>query len=273
MANTERDYVLGTHDDEIERLGIQHEVWRDRAMAAWRRAGFKAGQTILDVGSGPGYATLDIASLVGERGRVIAVDRSHRFLSALEARRRERGLDNIDVIESDLDEVSFGSTIASGAWCRWVLAFVMRPRDLLAKVAAALEPGGVFVSHEYFDYASWRSMPPSPVFAEFVQATIRNWRKSGGEPDIGLQVPRWLEELGFTIESITPIVDVITPKDFAWQWPASFMDTGLTRLLDLGAIERSRETEFREALDAVANTASMRMVTPGLLEVIARKAG
>jgi ubiquinone/menaquinone biosynthesis C-methylase UbiE len=273
MANTERDYVLGTHDDEIERLGIQHEVWRDRAMAAWRRAGFKAGQTILDVGSGPGYATLDIASMVGEHGRVIAVDRSHRFLSVLDARRRERGLDNIDVIESDLDEVKFGSTIAHGAWCRWVLAFVMRPRDLLAKVAAALEPDGVFVSHEYFDYASWRSMPPSPVFAEFVQATIRNWRRSGGEPDIGLQVPSWLEELGFTVESITPIVDVITPKDFAWQWPASFMDTGLTRLLDLGAIERSRETEFREALDAVANTASMRMVTPGLLEVIARRTG
>jgi SAM-dependent methyltransferase len=273
MANAERDYVLGTHDDEIERLGIQHEVWRGRAMAAWRRAGFKAGQTILDVGSGPGYATLDIASLVGERGRVIAVDRSRRFLGALDARRTERGLNNVDVIESDLDEVKFESAVAHGAWCRWVLAFVMRPRDLLEKIAAAIEPGGVFVSHEYFDYGSWRSMPPSPLFAEFVQATIRNWRKSGGEPDIGLEVPHWLEELGFTIESVSPIVDVITPKDFAWQWPASFMDVGLTRLLDLGAIDRAREAEFRDALGAVANTASMRMVTPAVLEVIARKVG
>ena len=27
----ERDYVLGTHDDEIYRLGFQHRVWRPRA--------------------------------------------------------------------------------------------------------------------------------------------------------------------------------------------------------------------------------------------------
>jgi hypothetical protein len=129
----------------------------------------------------------------------------------------------------------------------------------------------VFVSHEYFDYASWRSMPPSPVFEEFVQATIRNWRNSGGEPDIGLQVPRWLEELGFTIESVTPTVDVITPTDFAWRWPTSFMEVGLSRLVELGAVPRERESEFRDALDQVTNAPSMRMITPGLLEVIARK--
>ena len=74
MTARERDYVLGTHDEEIERLGIQHSVWRPRAVAAWRRAGFKPGDTLIDVGSGPGYATLDLAELTGENGRVIAVD-------------------------------------------------------------------------------------------------------------------------------------------------------------------------------------------------------
>ncbi|HEY4303103.1 MAG TPA: methyltransferase domain-containing protein [Gemmatimonadaceae bacterium] len=271
MTDKERDYVLGTHDDEIERLGIQHEVWRARAIAAWQRAGITTGETVLDIGSGPGYATLDLASIVGPSGHVIAVDRSRRFLDALDSRRRDNGFDNIHVIESDLDEVRFEPNSVDAAWCRWVLAFVMRPRELLAKAAAAIRSGGVFVSHEYFDYASWRAMPPSPVFEEFVQATIRNWRKSGGEPDIGLQVPHWLEELGFTIESATPIVDVITPRDFAWRWPTSFMEVGLSRLIELGAIDRNRETEFRDALDSVANSPSRRMVTPALLEVVARK--
>ncbi len=31
----DRDYVLGTHDDEIYRLGFQHRVWRPRALDAW----------------------------------------------------------------------------------------------------------------------------------------------------------------------------------------------------------------------------------------------
>ena len=37
--NTETDYVLGTHDEEIARLGIQHQVWRPYMLDAWSRAG------------------------------------------------------------------------------------------------------------------------------------------------------------------------------------------------------------------------------------------
>jgi hypothetical protein len=45
------DYVLGTRDEEVERLGLQHRVWRPRMLDGWRRAGFTVGQTILDVGA------------------------------------------------------------------------------------------------------------------------------------------------------------------------------------------------------------------------------
>jgi ubiquinone/menaquinone biosynthesis C-methylase UbiE len=271
MTTSDRDYVLGTHDDEIQRLGLQHNVWRPRALGAWQRAGFTVGHTIVDVGSGPGYATLDLAELVGADGRIIAVDRSRRFLDALEARRNAQGIDNVTVIESDLDDIAFDASIADGAWCRWVLAFVPRPRTLLERIARALKPGGVFVSHEYFDYAAWRAVPRSPLFEEFVSATIANWRRSGGEPDIGLEVPRWLEELGFEIESTKTLIDVISPRDYLWQWPASFMEVGFRRLVDLGAIPADRVAAMEQALHDVARSPNMRMITPGLLEVIARK--
>ena len=52
----ERDYVLGTHDEEIERLGLQHRVWRPRMLEAWRRAGVTVGSRVIDIGAGPGYA-------------------------------------------------------------------------------------------------------------------------------------------------------------------------------------------------------------------------
>ncbi len=267
----ERDYILGTHDEEIARLGIQHDVWRDRSHDAWRRAGFGPGQTIIDVGSGPGYATVDLAALVGHDGRVIAVDRSRRFLDALDARLVDRGFQNVKVIESDLDNVDLGEGIADGAWCRWVLAFVRKPRRLLERIAGALKPGGVFVSHEYFDYGSWRALPPNPHFNDFVKLTIANWRNSGGEPDIGLSVPRWAEELGFRIESIKPIIDVITPRDFGWRWPASFMTTGLDRLESLHMVEPDQAAIIRSALHEVAESPNSRMITPGVLEVVARK--
>jgi len=267
----ERDYVLGTHDEEIERLGLQHAVWRPQCNDAWQRAGFSRGQTILDVGCGPGYATLDLADLVGPTGRVIAVDRSRRFLDVLEQRAESRGAHHVAVMETDLDEGSFENAHAHGAWCRWVLAFVMRPRQLLARIARGLESGATFVSHEYYDYGSWRVLPRSALFEEFVAATIGNWRKSGGEPDIGAQVPRWLEELSFEIVSVRPLVYVIDRRDFMWQWPASFMEVGLARLVELGAIEAGRAPEFEATLTQIANDDDMRMITPSVLEVIARK--
>src|SRR6476659_10610081 len=61
----DRDYLLGTHDQEVRRLGVQHAVWRARVLDAWQRAGFGPGQAILDLGCGPGYAALDLAEVVG----------------------------------------------------------------------------------------------------------------------------------------------------------------------------------------------------------------
>src|SRR5262245_48840980 len=63
------DYVLGTRDDEVARLLLQHRVWRPRALDAWRRAGFTTGDTIIDVGAGPGHASVDLAQIVGPAGR------------------------------------------------------------------------------------------------------------------------------------------------------------------------------------------------------------
>jgi protein-L-isoaspartate O-methyltransferase len=132
---TERDYVLGTHDEEIERLGLQHRVWRPRALDAWRRAGVTTGQTILDVGCGPGYAAVDLAEIVGTSGRVIAVDRSRRFLDALEVIRRQRGLDRIETYLLDLDQDALPPGPVDAAWARWVFAFVRNPKGLLQRVA------------------------------------------------------------------------------------------------------------------------------------------
>ena len=121
MTRMEKDYILGTHDDEIERLGLQHRVWRPYVTDAWHRAGFAAGQTLLDIGCGPGYASLDLAEITGPTGKIHAFDRSRRFLNALDAAARARGLANITAEEIDLDLGALPDAHADGAWCRWVL--------------------------------------------------------------------------------------------------------------------------------------------------------
>ena len=125
--------------------------------------------------------------------------------------------------------------------------------------------------HEYFDYATWRAMPRSPVFEAFVEATIANWRRSGGEPDIALDIPAWLEALGFEIQSLTPIVDVISSRDYVWQWPKTFVKIGVQRLIELGAIDETKGAQMESAFDEIDRSSSARMITPSVLEIIARK--
>jgi SAM-dependent methyltransferase len=265
---TAGDYVLGTGDDEIDRLGLQHLVWRPRALDAWQRAGFTVGQMLLDVGCGPGHASVDLAQIVGSTGRVLAFDRSPRFLEALRATARARGLNQLTAGELDLGEADLPPVVADGAWCRWVLSFVRHPRDLLARIAGALRPGGVLVLHEYFDYGTWRLLPRCPEFEDFVRVVMESWRADGGEPDIGLDLPRWLGELGFEITTIRPLIDVIGPSSFIWQWPKAFFHSGHRRLVELGHLVPERAQAMAEAFARCEAAPHTLMATPAVLEVI-----
>ena len=144
-----------------------------------------------------------------------------------------------------------------------------RPKDLLGRVGGALKRGGVFVVHEYFDYSTWRVSPRSPDLEQFVSEVMESWRASGGEPDIGLDLPVWLEELGFEIKTLRPIVDVIRPSDFTWEWPKAFIDVGVRRLVDLGHMTEGRAQAIKAALASAETTPHAIMITPAVLEIIA----
>ncbi|MDB4907100.1 MAG: hypothetical protein JWO05_1884 [Gemmatimonadetes bacterium] len=271
-AHPDRDYLLGTHDEEIERLGLQHRIWRAHAAAAWKRAGFTLGQTLLDVGCGPGYATLDFAEIVGRTGRVIGVDRSRRFLDTLEHRARVRGLDNITLHELELDaDAPLPAEQVDGAWARWVFAFVQKPRELLARVARTLRPGGVLVMHEYYNYEGWTLVPPNPVQQDFVKRVVDSWRATGGEPDIGASLPAWLEGAGLRLTSVRPLVDIVPPTSFVWEWPSSFVEIGAQRLVDLGRMTTEEMHTLVQAYAESAQVPGALMATPGVIEIIATR--
>lgn len=98
---------------------------------------------------------------------------------------------------------------------------------------------------------------------------MESWRASGGEPDIGLDLPIWLEELGFATQTLHPIIDVVPASNFVWQWPRAFMQVGLRRLVDLGHLTADRALAISEALAASEAAPHALMVTPAVLEIIA----
>jgi SAM-dependent methyltransferase len=266
---SERDYVLGTHDEEVERLGLQHRVWRSKVLDAFRRSGIGPGDSIVDVGSGPGFASTDLAEIVGASGRVLAVERSRRFLDVLEDRARRLGLANIETLERDVAESGFGEAFADAAWCRWLLSFVGDPARTVGHIAAALRPGGQAIFHEYADYGAWRTLPPDPDVERFRSLVMQSWRDNGGEPDVALRLPEWLEAEGLEIVEARPLVHAVRKGDFLWEWPASFMASGARRLAELGYVGSRDAERMATALDRLAEGSWM--TTPLVLEVIARK--
>ena len=267
----DRDYVLGTHDEEIQRLGIQHLAWRGHAWAAWRRAGFTLGQTILDLGCGPGFAAVDLAELVGREGRILALDASTRFLDHLRARLEAIGAPNVEPRQTNLDSSLPVDGTIDGAWCRWVAAFVKDPEHLVARLAPLVRPGGTVVFHEYSEYRTWRMLPDLPDLDAFVETVIRVWREDGGEPDIGRSLPTWLERHGFEIVRVQPIVEVVTPADLMWQWPRAFILGGPRRFQELGAMSEAEAAGLRDAFLEAEARPGARMLTPTVLEIIARR--
>lgn len=145
-ASSAGEYVLGTGGDELARLGLQHRLWSAAAHDLWERAKVQPGQTVLDLGCGPGHATLDLAQIVGPTGRVIAVDESASFLKALHdqavARKHhtiERVLCDVQDLESVLED---DAGLIDVAYARWVFCFLSRPEDVVKGLARLIKQIG-----------------------------------------------------------------------------------------------------------------------------------
>jgi SAM-dependent methyltransferase len=115
------------------------------------RAYVKEGMIVLDVGSAMGYFTLPLAKLVGEKGKVIAVDIQERMIFALIRRARKAGLlPRIDALvcpANSLGLAEFAGTID------FALAFAVMHEfpavaPPLADIIAALKPGGILLIAE-----------------------------------------------------------------------------------------------------------------------------
>ena len=75
--------------------------WLDEeGVQALRKIGVKRGQAVLDFGCGKGNYTIPAARLVGEEGRVYALDKDERVLDKLMQRGESEGLSNIRRIDT-----------------------------------------------------------------------------------------------------------------------------------------------------------------------------
>ena len=100
------------------------------------------GDTVMDVGCGPGFFTIEMAHMVGPEGRVIAVDLQPRMLERVRRKADKHGVaGRVECHVCVPDRIAFTEPLD------FILAYYMvhetpDPKGLFVEVAGLLNPGG-----------------------------------------------------------------------------------------------------------------------------------
>lgn len=109
-------------------------------------AGVRSGMVCVDFGSGTGVFALPLADLVGNEGKVYAVDRSAEMHGHIQAKNPPP---NLILVESDVTQTALGSQIADVCLLAFILHEVKQPATLMAEASRLLKTGGKAVVVEW----------------------------------------------------------------------------------------------------------------------------
>ncbi len=164
-----------------------HQRQTDRAQEVlgwcWRLLALDRGDTVLDLGCGPGYPAAWIAERI-EPGAVIAVDRDSGALTYL---RCQHPTPSIVTMLGDIRYLPLRFDGPIPTLLTFVLHHIDRPVDAIESIGTALPAGSPVIIAEYRPSAAGDVGPP--LDRRISSAAIR----------------RWLRRAGFTVEHERPL--------------------------------------------------------------------
>ena len=124
-------------------MGSKLRQWLADPVKTLRGADVKHGQTVLEVGCGTGFFTIPAARLLGDQGRLIALDASSGFIEVVSKKVQLADLKNVQIVKRDalntgLDTASIDKVLLFG-----VIPFPLLPLNrLLPEMHRILKPEG-----------------------------------------------------------------------------------------------------------------------------------
>lgn len=164
-------YLLGHTENELRRLDIQGELYRDLTRRAFRKAGIGTGMSVLDIGCGTGDVSLTAADVVGPGGAVLGIDRGPDAIAVARRKAEEAGVAHASFEVTEIEALDpsrrFDALVG-----RFILMHQPDPVEALQRAVAAVRAGGTVVMLEsYMELlrTGAHSHPHSPLYDELVQ--------------------------------------------------------------------------------------------------------
>jgi ubiquinone/menaquinone biosynthesis C-methylase UbiE len=131
-----------------------------------------AGQTVLDLGCGPGMFSLAMARMVGKEGKVISVDIQEEMLQILRRKSQDAGLESrISLHKSGPEGIGIGEKV-DFALAFYIVHEVPDKAGFLNEVASLLKPQGRFLIVEPKHHVSGSSFESTVEAAQSTGLTI-----------------------------------------------------------------------------------------------------
>jgi 2-polyprenyl-3-methyl-5-hydroxy-6-metoxy-1,4-benzoquinol methylase len=206
------------------------------------------GARLLDVGSGPGTITADLAGRVAQ---VVAVEVTEEAAALTRAELDRQGVANAEVVVSDVHTLDLAGDSFDVVHAHQVLQHVQDPVAALGELARVTRPGGV-VGVRDADYAAFAWYPRLAGLDRWLALYEEAARANGGEPDAGRHLLAWAHAAGLSDVSATSSTWCFaTPETRAW-WGGMWADrvTGTALAEQLVRERRASPEELEEVAGA-----------------------
>ncbi|WP_219465083.1 methyltransferase domain-containing protein [Nonomuraea rhizosphaerae] len=169
----------------------------------------RPGQTVLDIGCGPGTDLADLADAVTGTGTVVGLD--HDLVMADLARIRLADRPNVEVRLGDAHTIPLADGTVDRARTDRVLQHVRDPGQVMAEFRRLARPGGAITMAEPDWHGLLIDSPVGPGLVRYITSeVIRN-------PDIGRSLVRLAERAGLVVRTAVVFAPVIRDLETAEQ--------------------------------------------------------
>jgi SAM-dependent methyltransferase len=197
-----------------------HRVRTAENSAAYLLPHLASSDRLLDIGSGPGTITADLARRVRQ---VVAVEINDEAANLTRAELEGQGVADVDVRVGDVHALDLPDDGFDVVHAHQVLQHVADPVAALREMARVTRPGGV-VGVRDSDYAAFAWYPELPGLDRWLDLYRGAARANGGEPDAGRHLLAWAHAAG--LEDVTATSSTwcfATPETRSW-WGEMWAD-------------------------------------------------
>jgi arsenite methyltransferase len=164
------DYHFHTGRSLARKLGYDTSIvdaLPDRAIESFAGVGnpfslreIRAGERVVDVGSGAGFDSFVAAAHVGDAGRVIGIDMTPEMLTKSRATARQLGHGNVEFREGFAEALPVDDNWADVVISNGVINLCADKRAVFHEIRRVLRPGGTL---QFADIANGRPVPPEAL--------------------------------------------------------------------------------------------------------------